>query len=106
MTYKASDTAVRNWDMADYDERDHQEFWESINALPLHSIVATGFLPDNGGLIYWEKTSTTDFEWTVVQVDDPNTEDMFPVGSTTEGDPACIDAGGNIEVAYVVREGS
>jgi len=98
MTYDA-ESPVRHWDMEVYDEDKLADFWRTVNALPVGSVIATGFLDD--GLVYFEKTAG---DWVVVQVDNPNVEDVFDVGSYVAGDAAVIDAGGDIEVAYVVRE--
>jgi len=94
---------VRAWDMEEYDEDKHMEMWAVFNALPLGSVVATGFIDD--GLVYFEKVPPLDGLWIIAQVDNPNVEDVFEVESSIEGDSACIDAGGDIERAYVIRVG-
>jgi len=99
----SAEQPVKTWDFEEYDEAELGNFWDAVNALPEGSVIATGFLDD--GLVYFEKTNAADGEWTVVQVDNPNVEDAFPIGSTDEGDRAVIDAGGDIEVAYVIKEG-
>jgi hypothetical protein len=99
MTFTA-ENPVQTWDLETYDEDKFDDMWRVFNDLPVGSVVATGFLDD--GLVYFEREGD---EWVVVQVDNPNVEDMLPVGSTTEGDRAVIDGGGDIEVAHVIREG-
>ena len=99
MTFN-TETPVQSWDMEPYSEDKFLDFWRTIDALPVGSVIATGFVDD--GLVYFERTAD---DWRIVQVDNPNVEDVFAVGSTTEGDSAVIDAGGDIELAYVIREG-
>lgn len=98
MTYDTQNPS-RAWDFLVYDEELFIDFWRTINALPVGSVIATGFLDD--GLVYFEKIEG---DWRIVQVDNPNVADVFEVGSTVEGESAVIDAGGDIEVAYVVKE--
>lgn len=98
-----AENPVRTWDMEEYDPAKFESMWTAFNALPLHSVVATGFQDD--GLVYWEKTSTTDFRYTVLQADHPGVADVFVVGMTTDS-PVDLDAGGDIEVAHVIREGA
>lgn len=95
-----ADNALRVWDMEEFDPNTHDDFWKTINALPLGSVIATGFIED--GLVFFEKIED---DWKIVQVDNDNVVDdeFFAIGSLTGGDSAMIDAGGDIEVAYIVK---
>lgn len=91
---------VRSWNMETYDASKFTEFWHTINVLPVGSVIATGFIDD--GLVYFEKTNEG---WAIAQVDNPNVEDVYVVGIVVS-ESAEIDAGGDIELAYVIREGN
>jgi hypothetical protein len=79
----------------------YSKFWDAVNPLPVGSIVAAGW---PGNLAYWRKDSDTDFRFTLVQIDG---DDMPLVpGYVETSDPNTLSCGGDIEVAYVIREGA
>jgi hypothetical protein len=91
---------IKSWNLEEYDRAKFDDMWQVFNGLPTGSVIATGFVDD--GLVYFERV---EFDWQVVQVDNPNVEDAFPVGYVVQ-ESAEVDAGGDIERAYVVREGA
>jgi hypothetical protein len=81
---------------------DDDSFWDRLDALPVGSLIATGFVDD--GLVFFRKWSlTAPSPWEIVQVDNPNVADVFSVGEHVGGN--VVDAHLEIEVAYIVQEG-
>jgi len=80
------------------------QVWDTFNSLPEGSLVATGFV--DTGLVYFRKVAADRLAWRVVRVDIPDVADILEVGYVETSDPAVLDAGGDIERAYVVRVGA
>ena len=108
MTYTA-ENPLKTWDFqASLDagtfSEYHSDFWRTINALPVGSIIANGYADE--GLVYFEKHAEG-FSWEVVQCDNEaiDDEDWAQPGYIETSDPAVIDAGGDIDFAYLLRRG-
>jgi hypothetical protein len=109
--------AVQTFDFTeDFDSDRYSAMWAAWNALPVGGVIATSH-PGEGdevGTIYFEKDSDTAFAWRVVQVDqnlldacagDEVMEEISTVGYVERSDSAVIDAGGDLSVGYVIKEG-
>jgi hypothetical protein len=84
----------------DIDEDLFTDWFTRLNGAPLNTVIIIGW-PEDNDYYMWQKTSVTSFEWTLLDATKNHAE--FEDGYVETSDSNALDAGGDIEVGYIVK---